>query len=203
MNKKRESAEITKERILNVATNLFAQYGVNGTSIRKIAEEAGINHAIIIRYFGSKEELVQEILIREISMLTSKYPIKPGQSSIKTIQGIRGILQNNLVTEKNTMRLIIRSELDGLSPESYLDENNERAANLIAKWIASQQVDKNLPDARYVSLIIIGAIFSLSFMAPWLMTSVGFQPDDYEKKKEDIMDVVAWIITKAIGSPVD
>lgn len=203
MKKKREPAEITKERILNVATNLFAQYGVNGTSIRKIAEEAGVNHAIIIRYFGSKEELVQEILIREISMLTSKYPIKPGQSSIKTIQGIRGILLNNLVTEKNTMRLIIRSELDGLSPESYLDENNERAANLIAKWIASQQVDKNLPDARYVSLIIIGAIFSLSSMAPWLMTSVGFQPDDYEKKKEDIMDVVAWIITNAIGLPVD
>ena len=203
LTKKREPAEIRKDEILNVATDLFAQYGVNGVGIRKIAEEAGVNHAIIIRYFGSKENLVHKILLREISMLTTKYPLKPGQSPKQTIAGIRGILQNNLDTEKKTMNLIIRSQMDGLSPEAYLNENNERAANLIAKWIATQQTDENLPDARYVSLLIIAAIFSLSSISPWLMTSVGFKPDEFEKKKEDIMDVVAWILAKSIGLPED
>lgn len=202
MIKKRESADIVKDRILKVATELFSQYGVNSIGIRRIAEAAGINHALIIRHFGSKDRLVIEILQREISALTTTYP-NPEQSSIKTMEGLRKIIMNTISNEQDTMKLIVRSELDGLSPESFIDENSERAANLIAKWIASQQKDQGLPDAKYVSLIITAALFSFVSIAPWLMTSVGLPQDDFEKRKDEIIDVVLWIIGNAIGLPAD
>jgi hypothetical protein len=63
--------------------------------------------------------------------------------------------------------------------------------------------DEKLPDARLVSAVIVGALFSFVSISPWLMTIVGLQPEDFEKRKEDIMDVIMLIIAGAIGLPPD
>ncbi len=52
-----------KERILAAATKLFAAKGFDGTSVRKIAEEAGISVAGMFHYFPSKEDILKEIMI--------------------------------------------------------------------------------------------------------------------------------------------
>ncbi len=199
--KQRESSEIVKDRVLNTATDLFAQYGVSAVSIRKIAAEAGINHALIIRYFGTKDGLVKEILQRKISALAGAHPMKPEQPTVETLASLREILLNALTVDQNTMKLIVRSGLDGLSPESYVDGNGQRAANILAKWIESRQTGEGLPDAKLVSLIIIGSMFSLVSIAPWLMTAVDLPKDDLENREQDIMDVVIWMIAQSIGLP--
>lgn len=48
-------------QILAVAEQLFAQKGYNGTSVRDIAEEAGVNVSMISYYFGSKEGLMEAL----------------------------------------------------------------------------------------------------------------------------------------------
>ncbi len=48
-------------QLLEVAERLFAKKGFEGTSVRDIAEEAGINTAMISYYFGSKEKLMEAI----------------------------------------------------------------------------------------------------------------------------------------------
>lgn len=200
MAKSRESSEVVKIRILDVAGKLFAQHGVNGVSIRKIAEEAGINHALIIRYFGSKDELVSAILRRELSTLKNIFSVIPEQTS-DALKNLRGLLLNFLNKNQDLVKLIVRSELDGLSPESYIDQSTDRIATILAKWIESQQTDKNLPDAKLVSIVVIGTLISLVSIAPWLITSVGFPPKDFDKKTEDIIDVLLWMIAQAIGRP--
>ncbi len=52
----------TKEKILEKASELFAQYGYKEASIRKIAKEAKANSAMISYYFGSKKELYESVL---------------------------------------------------------------------------------------------------------------------------------------------
>ncbi len=47
---------------MDSAELLFSQKGFDGTSVRDIAEAAGINTAMISYYFGSKEKLMEEIL---------------------------------------------------------------------------------------------------------------------------------------------
>ena len=201
MTKQNESAEVVKDRIIKVATDLFSEYGINAVSIRKIAEEAGINHALIIRYFGSKDNLVTEILHREISSLTAPYPMKFDPSPYAALANLHKTLLNTLATDQNAMRLIVRTGLDGLSPEQYVSATQERAANLIAKWIKSQQTDPSLPDAKLVSILLTGALFSLVSINQWLMTSVGLPPDNFEKRKSDLIDTAVWIIARAIGLP--
>src|SRR4051812_29935396 len=48
-------------QIIAAAEKLFANRGFDGTSVRDIAEEAGVNIAMISYYFGSKEKLMQAL----------------------------------------------------------------------------------------------------------------------------------------------
>ncbi|WP_298150545.1 TetR family transcriptional regulator [Flavobacterium sp.] len=50
-------------RILHVAEQLFAEKGFDGTSIRNIAKEAKINIAMVSYYFGSKERMLEALII--------------------------------------------------------------------------------------------------------------------------------------------
>ena len=50
-------------QILHVAEKLFAEKGFDGTSIRDIAKEAQINIAMVSYYFGSKEQLLESIIV--------------------------------------------------------------------------------------------------------------------------------------------
>lgn len=47
----------TRAAILDAARRLFAERGHGATTIRDIAAEAGIDPALVMRYFGSKDEL--------------------------------------------------------------------------------------------------------------------------------------------------
>lgn len=57
---------MTEERILAAALALFARKGFEGTSIREIASDAGITTASLYHYMGTKEDLLVEIMEREL-----------------------------------------------------------------------------------------------------------------------------------------
>ncbi|MDO9415743.1 TetR/AcrR family transcriptional regulator [Pararhizobium sp.] len=55
--KKQTKAERTREAILSAARILFAERGYDGATVRDIAARAGIDPAMVIRYFGGKDML--------------------------------------------------------------------------------------------------------------------------------------------------
>ena len=50
-------ASDTRERILTSARGLFAQNGIDKTSIRAVAAAAGVDPALVHHYYGTKEQL--------------------------------------------------------------------------------------------------------------------------------------------------
>ncbi len=56
----------TKEKILDVAEELFAKTGYQGTSMRAITSKAGVNLAAINYHFGSKQRLVIAVVERRL-----------------------------------------------------------------------------------------------------------------------------------------
>ena len=56
----------TRERILDAAERLFMAHGYDGTSMRQITGEAGVNLAAVNYHFGSKENLVNEVFRRRM-----------------------------------------------------------------------------------------------------------------------------------------
>ncbi len=52
------------EQLKAVALSLFSQHGIDGVTVRQIAEAAGQkNHAAVGYHFGSKEALVRQVII--------------------------------------------------------------------------------------------------------------------------------------------
>jgi len=54
----------TKQKILDTAERLFGEQGYDATSLRHIIAEAGVNLAAVHYHFGSKEELLDEVVVR-------------------------------------------------------------------------------------------------------------------------------------------
>ena len=61
MNILEEKPNTKRPVIIRAATALFAKRGVDATSMRDIADAAGVREAAIYRYFTSKDEMCREI----------------------------------------------------------------------------------------------------------------------------------------------
>jgi AcrR family transcriptional regulator len=57
----------TAGRILDVAENLFAIQGYDGTSLRQIAEQAGIREPGLYNHFAGKQALYEAVLFRALN----------------------------------------------------------------------------------------------------------------------------------------
>jgi len=51
-----------RQKILNAATELYAETGFRGTTTRQIAHLAGVNEVTVFRHFGSKTALLHEAI---------------------------------------------------------------------------------------------------------------------------------------------
>jgi AcrR family transcriptional regulator len=61
---------LTKARLLDVAERLFADHGVDGTSLRQITKEAETNLAAVNYYFSSKDGLIAAVFARRLEPLS-------------------------------------------------------------------------------------------------------------------------------------
>lgn len=59
----------TSDRILDAAERLFAEHGVDNTSVRMITELAKVNVAAINYHFHTKDKMVQEVIARRYESL--------------------------------------------------------------------------------------------------------------------------------------
>ncbi|GAA2653313.1 TetR/AcrR family transcriptional regulator [Streptomyces lunalinharesii] len=60
----RRDAQGTRRLLLDAASQLFAERGYERATVRDIASRAGVNQALLFRYFGSKKALFGEVMAR-------------------------------------------------------------------------------------------------------------------------------------------
>jgi AcrR family transcriptional regulator len=70
-------AQGTRRRLLDAACAEFAQYGVAGARVDRIAETAGSNKAQIYHYFGSKTQLFDTVCEQAIQQMEAEVPFDP------------------------------------------------------------------------------------------------------------------------------
>jgi len=63
------SSPDTKTKILDAAEHLFARDGYHATSLRGITAFAGVNLAAVNYHFGSKEALLEAVIVRRLTPL--------------------------------------------------------------------------------------------------------------------------------------
>lgn len=68
MNKTARFPSLTRQRLIEAATQVFAQAGVQGATTREIAAVAGVNEVTLFRHFASKEQLLKEVIKNALAL---------------------------------------------------------------------------------------------------------------------------------------
>lgn len=111
----------TRQRLLDIAEQLFADRGFYGVSIAAIASEAGLTKQGLLHHFNSKEKIYAAILQR-ISDDFQEQQNEAEQASEEPIESIKqffATLAERTETNTRRTRLLMRELLD----------NNARATN--------------------------------------------------------------------------
>ncbi|MEV6929522.1 TetR/AcrR family transcriptional regulator [Dactylosporangium sp. NPDC051485] len=86
--------------ILQKAAELFAIKGVSATTVREIADVAGVLSGTLYHYFGSKDDMVAAIVIRYLEDLNACYgaiaaDIDPAEQFVRLVEGSLSIIESH------------------------------------------------------------------------------------------------------------
>jgi AcrR family transcriptional regulator len=83
-------------QIIEAAEKLFSIKGFDGASIRDIAEEAGVNLAMISYYFGSKEKLMEAIFEQRMGQVRMRVESMLKDDSLAPFQKMEMLIDENI-----------------------------------------------------------------------------------------------------------
>jgi AcrR family transcriptional regulator len=177
--RRREGREQATARILDAAAVLFSERGYTAVSVRDIAAEAGVSHALVHRYLGSKEQVYRATLGRSETAIRDA---APGADDL--LEATRLMLREAAIPQRRHVRLIAHSALHGMSQE----ESGVRFAATerlleIAQEVAAAEGDARDPDAsdpRFVIASIVAMLLGWSVGREWLLPVVGLEMSDDE-----------------------
>ena len=126
------AAGLTKERLLVVAGELFADRGFDSVSLRMITDRANVNLASVNYHFGSKEELIGAVVDDIVR------PVNERRLSLLSLIDY---------TRQDPIRKIIHAFIDPVFDLSDSGNDDNKYYKLISRCIASR-------DERVSSIII-------------------------------------------------
>lgn len=169
----------TVNKILNVASNLFADHGFSETSLRTITTEAKVNLAAVNYHFGTKKGLIQAVfskfmkpycvcLEKQLDALEAKCKKGEALELEPLLQTLFVALQDSMATidepPQRFMRLVggAFSQLQGDLPE-YFHYQSVRTYNRFMRTVKSVKPDMSPQDLYWRLHFMLGAsIFTLS-----------------------------------------
>ncbi len=109
----RVPAEDRRLQIIEVARDLFASRGFEGTTTRELAENIGINEALLFRHFPTKEDLYWAVLQHMIDMRGTKDRLRENiRAGMTDRDTFRAVAQDILNRNVQLTRLLFYSVLE-------------------------------------------------------------------------------------------
>ncbi len=160
------SLSIKQTQLLDSAELLFSQKGFDGTSVRDIAEAAGINTAMISYYFGSKEKLMEEIFERKSLNLMENVEKLLKNDNLDPFQKMYGLVDiyiENILQRKTFHRILLCEQIINQNPsiiqmvERMKTRNSENINELIRLGQKKGLFKKNI-DIPMLTNTLVGTV---------------------------------------------
>lgn len=105
-------SELTREKIIQAALHEFSVHGLAGARVDRIAEEAGVNKAMIYYHFKNKEALFNELFQSEMDYLKEEITILLQQrdttSAVDMSAAMKGLLA--YISSKKKLLVVLITE---------------------------------------------------------------------------------------------
>ena len=166
-----------KAALVRAATDLFAARGPAAVSVRDVAAHAGVNHGLVHRHFGSKEQLLASVMETLRAELQAELPPADGGTSVATL--VREVLLAAR-SHRAWWQILARSLLDGEDP-TRLHATFPVIARLRA---AIERVPASALrglDPRLVTAMLVAMGLGMLLFAPFLRAAVGLREDEWDR----------------------
>ena len=143
----------TEEKFKEAARIVFMKKGYSATKTRDIAEQAGLNLALLNYYFRSKEKLFEIIMIEKIQQLFAFIAPVFNNPNTSLTEKIDAIATNyiDLLLQNPNLPLFVLSEIRN-NPERF--GKNIQLETFIMKSNFVKQLTEKKPDINPVQLFI-------------------------------------------------
>jgi transcriptional regulator, tetR family len=176
----------TEERIKAAARKVFHQKGFAGTRTRDIAEEAGINHAMLNYYFRSKEKLFEMVMMETMAQFFKGVNLMLNDENTSLDEKIDLIVSNyvDLLLKEPELPTFILNEVRP-NPQAFVEQNPIKEAlthsvltRQYAEAVARGEITE--PNLMQAILNVIGLVI-FPFIAKPILTSIVNIPEEQYK----------------------
>jgi len=180
-------AERTRKRLLEAATAEFAELGIAGARVNRIAEVAGCNKAMLYAYYGSKDQLFDAVFTAHVAEFLERVPFDAAD-----LPGYAGRLHDYFEENPHAQRLAVWYRLerpDSAHLDAVVGVNRDRLADL-----ASAQADGTLPD-HYPPAALLALVQAVC--TSWSSMNPEFDalaPAGREQRRAVVVDAVRRLI---------
>ena len=173
--RRRGGREQTTGAILDAAEKLFAEHGFTAVTVRDIAAEAGVSHALVHRYLGSKQDVYRAMLARHENVIRDA---APGEDDL--LEATRLMLREAVLNQGTYVRLVAHSALHGLSYERTVGQfaATARLTELALQTAAGEGEarDPDAPDPRFVIASAVAMLIGWSAAREWILRASDLEP---------------------------
>ena len=186
----------TEEKIIEAARKIFTQKGFSATRTRDIAEEAGINLALLNYYFRSKQNLFQIIIEEKFDILFGMIGPILSDAHISLEEKIESLVTNytNMLLENEDLPFFVLGEIK--SNEFIIKRVKQNAEILSQPVIESQLKERGFTTSGFNFIMNIMSLTLFPFMSKPLFVSSGLIKEEEfvhfitERKK----DIPTWVM---------
>ena len=197
----RRSREQTTARILDVAEDLFSRRDPQRVTVREIAEQAGVTHALVHQYVGTKEQILLAVIERGAprrQQIMSEHP---------DLRELMPLLFDDIVSRRIHTRSVVRSAMDGIEYAPFEDrlKSGRMLIELASGAAASGHTRLHSPEAMDPRIVMAAAtslIYGWVVTQDWLVEICGLQDEDPAEVHRRIREIAAYV-AELVFPPAD
>lgn len=171
--------------ILEVSEVLFAEKGFDGTSIRNIAKVAKINVAMVSYYFGSKERLLESLIVYRTSDLKNQLD-NLLQEDLEPIDKINKLIElyiNRINSNRGIYRILhfeftSKKREQNLQAFSELKKGNLKSLETIIEEGQKKGIFRKDVIIPLITPTILGTFFHFHMNKPFFENLLNLKTED-------------------------
>jgi len=185
--------ERTRRAVLDAAYELFLKQGYTATSMRQIADQAGLKAVGgIYNHFASKDEIFQALIIEKHPYMQILPVLQraPGKTTAEFIRNAARLVQDEMGHRPDFIKLMFIEivEFEGRHFSKVLETVFPMAFPLIQRFVSpGDGVRQDFP-TPYLIRAFIGNILAF-YLTDFLLTGATIPPGINNMKLEDFMEI--------------
>jgi AcrR family transcriptional regulator len=158
-------AELTRQKILAAATREFSEHGIAGARVERITDSAGVNNALLYRYFGNKRDLFDAVYAEIVTGTVAAVDLDPGDLVDYVVR-----LYDHYRKHPEVIRLTIWRELE-LADDHTPPETSETQQDNLSRLAEAQR--SGVISSEYSPAELMELLLTMSLLGSVVTPTIG------------------------------